>query len=542
MTIHWFFTFGTGPQPATYLRSESPTPIARRRFVTTALLEMGWPVPHGAREGLVLHLLPTGDLSRPYPGSQCKHCSQQLNPPAPSPREQFERELEEVAPELVASLRCHEALEKRDRDAIWRVVRTVLEAVGDGDSIVLETTNGIRSITTGFLLASGLLLAHRKNVSVLGVPYAEFGAEGVPEDLASKPGERGSPVIDLIPFLRLFDWSHAVRAMSQYLDPTPTLGLLKSTGSAALSPDAEKHLRDLGAALALNFPVEIEHSLTAWRALGTLEASTPAATIALTHIGGALAHLIPHGSKATADEAAPLDASRLEFDLALIVRLIEAQRLADAARALREWIVNAVIVAWNEGDNWLKQPLRARAEAALHGISSKGSATTQALKELWLEASKYRNAVSHLRYNEKHEIDPDALRVFLEGVVERVRALRRATPNPFTLPSGTTRRYLANAFSLNMLSSSMIHAKFTALSANKARTEAQDRESVVGHAETASLFASLLGRAVVCRRETLKLERGDTLLVGQYDGPRLAEGATTLPSNARISWFLVELF
>mgnify|MGYP000853274664 CR=1 FL=1 len=64
-------------------------------------------------------------------------------------------------------------------------------------------------------------------------------------------------------------------------------------------------------------------------------------------------------------------------------------------------------------------------------------------------------------------------------------------------------------------------------------------ESAVGHVDTAELFATVLGRPIQVNRVSIKLKPGVILLVGQYIGPRLPEGATTLPEGARIEWWLV---
>lgn len=56
--------------------------------------------------------------------------------------------------------------------------------------------------------------------------------------------------------------------------------------------------------------------------------------------------------------------------------------------------------------------------------------------------------------------------------------------------------------------------------------------SAVGHADTAALFSALLGRPVPANRVTVKLAHQDVVLVGQLQGPRLPEGATTLPKGA----------
>jgi len=64
-------------------------------------------------------------------------------------------------------------------------------------------------------------------------------------------------------------------------------------------------------------------------------------------------------------------------------------------------------------------------------------------------------------------------------------------------------------------------------------------ESVVGHADTAALFSAILSRPVTVNRSSVKLVKDHRLLVGQYIGPRLPEGATTLPEGARIEWWII---
>lgn len=62
--------------------------------------------------------------------------------------------------------------------------------------------------------------------------------------------------------------------------------------------------------------------------------------------------------------------------------------------------------------------------------------------------------------------------------------------------------------------------------------------SAVGHADTAAVFSAELGIEILPNRISVTLcDSFD--LVGQYIGPRLIEGATTLPQGTRIEWFLV---
>ena len=104
--------------------------------------------------------------------------------------------------------------------------------------------------------------------------------------------------------------------------------------------------------------------------------------------------------------------------------------------------------------------------------------------------------------------------------------------------------YIANAFSLGMLPET--GADLRVRPVDPVAFLAQDPEggqveSVVGHADTARLFSNLLGREVAFNRATLRLSQGDRVLVGQYRGPRLPEGATELPEGAAVLWYLVEV-
>ena len=103
---------------------------------------------------------------------------------------------------------------------------------------------------------------------------------------------------------------------------------------------------------------------------------------------------------------------------------------------------------------------------------------------------------------------------------------------------------VANAFSLNMLT---LEVGITDLQICPASPECIREEieaaggftSIVGHADTAAVFSDILGLNVPCNRATFTLEEGVTLFVGQYKGPRLPEGATSLPEGAAVEWAMV---
>ena len=100
---------------------------------------------------------------------------------------------------------------------------------------------------------------------------------------------------------------------------------------------------------------------------------------------------------------------------------------------------------------------------------------------------------------------------------------------------------ITNAFSINMLTSST-NVNFERISTETARTfikEADDIISAIGHADTAHIVGDILGIEVEPNRMSVQLTSDETLLVAQYTGPRLPEGATTLPEGAVINFWLV---
>lgn len=116
------------------------------------------------------------------------------------------------------------------------------------------------------------------------------------------------------------------------------------------------------------------------------------------------------------------------------------------------------------------------------------------------------------------------------------------------------RIYIANAFSLSMLNG------MDSAEVRVDRLDGPDHVcqlihgartyggcaivSAVGHADTANLFSNLLGVEIQARRESITIDgiSDDFLIVGQYSGPRLPEGAKMLPEGAKVVWYQVQIF
>jgi len=108
--------------------------------------------------------------------------------------------------------------------------------------------------------------------------------------------------------------------------------------------------------------------------------------------------------------------------------------------------------------------------------------------------------------------------------------------------------YITNAFSLNMIEESLDYGEIVFAVVEDPvefirETEARLGKAVsaVGHADTAAVFAGILGTEVQAARTSVILTPSDVLLVGQYKGPRLPEGSTELPAGSKITWYHVAL-
>ncbi len=105
--------------------------------------------------------------------------------------------------------------------------------------------------------------------------------------------------------------------------------------------------------------------------------------------------------------------------------------------------------------------------------------------------------------------------------------------------------YITNAFSINMLkaSTSPVDVRFLPVSTETVIAELAEADyiSAIGHADLAAVVSAEIGREVPANRINVTLSPGDVLLVAQYRGPRLPEGATELPEGATIEWWHVEL-
>lgn len=103
------------------------------------------------------------------------------------------------------------------------------------------------------------------------------------------------------------------------------------------------------------------------------------------------------------------------------------------------------------------------------------------------------------------------------------------------------RTKLANAFSLSMVPAHCELAILPLPVGAVMELVEEGVESFIGHADTATLLSGILGREIPMNRGNVSLVKGETMVVAQYNGPRLPEGCKTLPEGAGFRFLAVTL-
>ena len=100
-------------------------------------------------------------------------------------------------------------------------------------------------------------------------------------------------------------------------------------------------------------------------------------------------------------------------------------------------------------------------------------------------------------------------------------------------------KYILNAFSLNMVDYENYSINVEEVSLNQAKKLVIGATSAIGHYNTANVISNKLKYKIEQNRISVELKRDDKVLVAQYKGSRLEEGATQLPKKSIIKWLVI---
>ncbi|MEP0773409.1 MAG: hypothetical protein HRF46_03480 [Acidobacteriota bacterium] len=230
-----------------------------------------------------------------------------------------------------------------------------------------------------------------------------------------------TPYLDLSHFADLADWAEAVRAFRERLD-TATVGRLidplekaarRQRAQAGQQPQG--HLRAaisaakeagpfLRAGLPLEVGLSVRQRLGATTAFDAEQAAArllpPFASLARDLVSVLDGFALPSVASRDPKRNHVLDHDEIRRQRRLVVAWLEAGMVDAALRALRELVINRVLLAWGESQDWLPIPTRKRAENRLRGLASTPpprplSEDEKRLRDLWNKITNRRNPLAH---------------------------------------------------------------------------------------------------------------------------------------------------
>lgn len=105
--------------------------------------------------------------------------------------------------------------------------------------------------------------------------------------------------------------------------------------------------------------------------------------------------------------------------------------------------------------------------------------------------------------------------------------------------------YVTNGFSINMIPANLtdFNVAFRKIAVEDVANILRNNnfESYIGHQDLANIVSFIVGVNIPYNRGNLLADKGAKLLICQYRGPRLPEGATMLPEGAVIEFYLAEI-
>ena len=106
---------------------------------------------------------------------------------------------------------------------------------------------------------------------------------------------------------------------------------------------------------------------------------------------------------------------------------------------------------------------------------------------------------------------------------------------------------VSNAFSVNMMEAGRFHlVEFCPITKERfiETLKEEEWESSIGHQSMADLLSEMTGITIPMNRSSNKINcsQDGYILLAQYTGPRLPEGAIELPEGADIQFYVVHVY
>lgn len=302
---------------------------------------------------------------------------------------------------------------------LWQIFEALTDHVGKGDELVVDITNGFRSLSFLSFLAIVFLRIARQ-IKVKRVLYGAWEARNEANE---------SPVFDLTPFVTLLDWTVATDRFTRFGDASDLAALLRQGMPPGPLMRDDLYARKLGHGLK-NAAKAMEDVSLALRLARPLETMTNAAQLTqqLAEVGTLISQKArPYGLLAQQIQAAyqplalgddPLAQENwpvsLQIQLDLVERYLNQGQIVQAVTLAREWLVSVLVYRLQadsmtnyEADRKpIEYALGNEAERVRQGDrpprQSRFDAALQALPDheeigkLWADLTNLRNDMAHV--------------------------------------------------------------------------------------------------------------------------------------------------
>ncbi|MDT7879137.1 MAG: TIGR02221 family CRISPR-associated protein, partial [Candidatus Caldarchaeales archaeon] len=273
---------------------------------------------------------------RPPIGQRCPQCQQVLSDP--KEKQTYEEQLRGLLGDSVEFVPIPEG---RSEQELWEIFNYVANAVGEGDTILLDITHAFRYIPM-IVFAVAAYLWRKKEVTIAHVVYGAFEA---------RDENNRAPIFDLTPLLELLDWTSGAEALLERGDAGLIAGKMiaahqtlwrTGTGTPARLKTLGQKLRDFSQALHLSRPREVMR--IAYDLLPLLEEARTeferwAKPFAL--LAGQIWNELESLAFAQSDT---LSQENLKKQLELVEYYLKKGLMVQAITLAREWVVSFVLL------------------------------------------------------------------------------------------------------------------------------------------------------------------------------------------------------
>ncbi len=280
--------------------------------------------------------------------------------------------------------------EGRSEAELWEIFGQVADAVGAGETVILDITHAFRSIPL-IVFNVAAYLRRTKNVTIEHILYGAFEARE-PFRTPPQPEDR-VPVFDLAPLLELLDWTSGAEALLKRGDAgliaekiIETHQRLWTKGAETLQKPTKlkllgQKLQNLSKALHLSRPREVmplSAELVSLLSDAREEFHQWAKPFAL--IADQIRQELEGFAFGTSDE---LSRQSLEKQLQLVEYYLQKGLIVQAVALAREWVVNWVALHCKEGD-WRDAHFREKKlEATLNAAARRSQGKQEELPPWW---------------------------------------------------------------------------------------------------------------------------------------------------------------